>query len=124
MRKRQERKLWPDLILRRWRQTGNYPFTYYREYSFCCVFAVCFYRLVMTNSLDCLFNYCFVSVFVFLLSVAGRQTVLVHHQTGIAVITVTALGYQALHLAAAKVPSPVSDSTSKICLKVFFTSSK
>ncbi|XP_075955942.1 nuclear pore membrane glycoprotein 210 isoform X1 [Anarhichas minor] len=36
----------------------------------------------------------------------GRQTVLVHHQTGIAAITVTALGYQVLHLAAAKVPSP------------------
>ncbi|XP_067383479.1 nuclear pore membrane glycoprotein 210 isoform X2 [Channa argus] len=36
----------------------------------------------------------------------GRQTVLVHHQTGIAAITVTTLGYQASHLAAANVPSP------------------
>ncbi|XP_029363031.1 nuclear pore membrane glycoprotein 210 isoform X2 [Echeneis naucrates] len=35
----------------------------------------------------------------------GRQTVLVHHQTGIAAITVTAVGYQASHLAAANVPS-------------------
>ena len=39
---------------------------------------------------------------------AGRQTVLVHHQTGIAAIRVTALGYQISHLAAAQVPSPVS----------------
>ncbi|RVE70662.1 hypothetical protein OJAV_G00067530 [Oryzias javanicus] len=36
----------------------------------------------------------------------GRQTVLVHHQTGHAVITVTALGYQVSHLTAAKVPTP------------------
>uniref|UniRef100_A0A7N8YDB4 Nucleoporin 210 n=1 Tax=Mastacembelus armatus TaxID=205130 RepID=A0A7N8YDB4_9TELE len=36
----------------------------------------------------------------------GRQTVLVHHQTGIAAITVTALGYQVSHLVAAKVSSP------------------
>ncbi|KAM8862436.1 LOW QUALITY PROTEIN: nuclear pore membrane glycoprotein 210 [Spinachia spinachia] len=36
----------------------------------------------------------------------GRQTVLVHHQTGIAAITVTAVRYQVLHLVAAKVPSP------------------
>uniref|UniRef100_A0A3Q3KNL9 BIG2 domain-containing protein n=1 Tax=Monopterus albus TaxID=43700 RepID=A0A3Q3KNL9_MONAL len=36
----------------------------------------------------------------------GRQTVLVHHQTGIAAITVTALGYQDSHPAAAKVLSP------------------
>ncbi|KAE8293658.1 Nuclear pore membrane glycoprotein 210 [Larimichthys crocea] len=36
----------------------------------------------------------------------GRRTVLVHHQTGIAAITVTTLGYQVSHLAAAKVPSP------------------
>ncbi|KAM9350611.1 nuclear pore membrane glycoprotein 210 [Symphorus nematophorus] len=36
----------------------------------------------------------------------GRRTVLVHHQTGIAAITVTTLGYEVSHLAAAKVPSP------------------
>uniref|UniRef100_A0A667Z6W6 Nucleoporin 210 n=1 Tax=Myripristis murdjan TaxID=586833 RepID=A0A667Z6W6_9TELE len=36
----------------------------------------------------------------------GRQTVLVHHQTGITAITVTALGYQVPHLAAAKVVNP------------------
>lgn len=41
----------------------------------------------------------------------GRQTVLVHHQTGMAAITVTALGYQVLHLAAAKVPSPYDPLT-------------
>ncbi|XP_017265231.1 nuclear pore membrane glycoprotein 210 isoform X2 [Kryptolebias marmoratus] len=41
----------------------------------------------------------------------GRQTVLVHQQTGIAAITVTALGYQVLHLAAAKVPSPYEPLT-------------
>ncbi|KAA8590872.1 hypothetical protein FQN60_001815 [Etheostoma spectabile] len=41
----------------------------------------------------------------------GRQTVLVHHQTGIAAITVTALGYQVLHLTAAKVPSPYDPMT-------------
>ncbi|KAG7228133.1 hypothetical protein INR49_013416 [Caranx melampygus] len=35
----------------------------------------------------------------------GRQTVIVHHQTGIAAITVTAVGYQVSHLAAANVPS-------------------
>lgn len=33
----------------------------------------------------------------------GRQTVLVHHQSGVAGITVTALGYQSSHLAAAGV---------------------
>lgn len=36
----------------------------------------------------------------------GHQTVLVHHQTGVAAITVTALGYQDSHLVAAKVSSP------------------
>lgn len=41
----------------------------------------------------------------------GRQTVLVHHQTGTAAITVTALGYQDLHLTAAKVPSPYDPLT-------------
>uniref|UniRef100_A0A8C9X3Y4 Nucleoporin 210 n=1 Tax=Sander lucioperca TaxID=283035 RepID=A0A8C9X3Y4_SANLU len=41
----------------------------------------------------------------------GRQTVLVHHQTGIAAITVTALGYQVLHLTAANVPSPYDPLT-------------
>ncbi|XP_034551492.1 nuclear pore membrane glycoprotein 210 isoform X2 [Notolabrus celidotus] len=35
----------------------------------------------------------------------GRRTVLVHHQTGNAAITVTAHGYQVSHLAAAKVSS-------------------
>lgn len=40
--------------------------------------------------------------------VTGHQTILVHHQTGIAAITATALGYQVSHLSAAKVPSPVS----------------
>lgn len=39
---------------------------------------------------------------------AGHRTVLVHHQTGLAAVTVTTLGYQVSHLAAAKVPSPVS----------------
>lgn len=49
---------------------------------------------------------------------AGHRTVLVHHQTGIAAITVTTLSYQVSHLAAAKVPSPVSEyngSTTKTC---------
>ncbi|XP_047462867.1 nuclear pore membrane glycoprotein 210 isoform X2 [Mugil cephalus] len=41
----------------------------------------------------------------------GRQTVLVHQQTGIAAITVTALHYQTSHLAAAKVPSPFEPLT-------------
>ncbi|XP_035995172.1 nuclear pore membrane glycoprotein 210 isoform X2 [Fundulus heteroclitus] len=41
----------------------------------------------------------------------GRQTVLVHQQTGIAAITVTALGYQVPHLAAARVPSPYEPLT-------------
>ncbi|XP_040914179.1 nuclear pore membrane glycoprotein 210 [Toxotes jaculatrix] len=41
----------------------------------------------------------------------GRQTVLVHHQTGIAAITVTALGYQISHLTAANVPSPYEPLT-------------
>ncbi|XP_029579505.1 nuclear pore membrane glycoprotein 210 [Salmo trutta] len=41
----------------------------------------------------------------------GRQVVLVHHQSGIAAITVTALGYQAPHLEAAKVLSPFDPLT-------------
>ncbi|CAK6957463.1 LOW QUALITY PROTEIN: nuclear pore membrane glycoprotein 210 [Scomber scombrus] len=41
----------------------------------------------------------------------GRQTVLVHHQTGIAAIKVTALGYQISHLEAAQVPSPYDPLT-------------
>ncbi|XP_053281143.1 nuclear pore membrane glycoprotein 210 isoform X2 [Pleuronectes platessa] len=41
----------------------------------------------------------------------GRQTVLVHQQTGVAAITVTALGYQVSHLAAANVPSPYDPLT-------------
>uniref|UniRef100_UPI0037E7A905 nuclear pore membrane glycoprotein 210 n=1 Tax=Semicossyphus pulcher TaxID=241346 RepID=UPI0037E7A905 len=41
----------------------------------------------------------------------GRRTVLVHHQTGTAAITVTALGYQVSHLAAANVPSPYDPLT-------------
>ncbi|XP_037334069.2 nuclear pore membrane glycoprotein 210 [Pungitius pungitius] len=41
----------------------------------------------------------------------GRQTVLVHHQTGIAAITVTAVRYQVLHLVAAKVPGPYDNLT-------------
>ncbi|XP_071780679.2 nuclear pore membrane glycoprotein 210 isoform X1 [Centroberyx gerrardi] len=41
----------------------------------------------------------------------GRQTVLVHHQTGITAITVTALGYQVPHLTAAKVLSPYDPLT-------------
>ncbi|XP_076022576.1 nuclear pore membrane glycoprotein 210 [Genypterus blacodes] len=36
----------------------------------------------------------------------GRQTVVVHHQTGIAAIVVTAVSYQVSHLEAAKVLSP------------------
>uniref|UniRef100_M4AT94 Nucleoporin 210 n=1 Tax=Xiphophorus maculatus TaxID=8083 RepID=M4AT94_XIPMA len=41
----------------------------------------------------------------------GRQTVLVHQQTGIAAITVTAVGYQVPHLQAAKVPKPYEPLT-------------
>ncbi|KAK7878654.1 hypothetical protein WMY93_030490 [Mugilogobius chulae] len=41
----------------------------------------------------------------------GHQTILVHHQTGIAAITVTTLGYQVSHLAAAKVSSPYEPLT-------------
>ncbi|XP_030211454.1 nuclear pore membrane glycoprotein 210 [Gadus morhua] len=41
----------------------------------------------------------------------GRQTVLVHHQTGIAGITVNALGYQPPHLDAAKALSPYDPLT-------------
>ncbi|XP_068453673.1 nuclear pore membrane glycoprotein 210 isoform X2 [Clinocottus analis] len=41
----------------------------------------------------------------------GRQTVFVHHQTGVSSITVTALGYQVLHLAAAGVASPYGTLT-------------
>ncbi|XP_072222450.1 nuclear pore membrane glycoprotein 210 [Leuresthes tenuis] len=41
----------------------------------------------------------------------GRQTVVVHQQTGIAAITATALGYQVPHLAAAEVPSPYEPLT-------------
>uniref|UniRef100_A0A8C4EB53 Nucleoporin 210 n=1 Tax=Dicentrarchus labrax TaxID=13489 RepID=A0A8C4EB53_DICLA len=41
----------------------------------------------------------------------GRRTVLVHHQTGIAAITVTTLGYQVSHLEDAKVPSPYDPLT-------------
>lgn len=41
----------------------------------------------------------------------GHQTVLVHHQTGIVAITVTALGYQDLHLVAAKVSIPYEPLT-------------
>lgn len=49
----------------------------------------------------------------------GHQTILVHHQTGIAAITATAVGYQVSHLAAAKVPSLVSEySTIQICQNV------
>ncbi|TKS77795.1 Nuclear pore membrane glycoprotein 210 [Collichthys lucidus] len=40
------------------------------------------------------------------LRLALNLSLLVHHQTGIAAITVTTLGYQVSHLAAAKVPSP------------------
>lgn len=41
----------------------------------------------------------------------GRRTVLVHHQTGMAAITVTAFGYQVSHLSAADVPSPYKTLT-------------
>uniref|UniRef100_A0A3Q3XAI0 BIG2 domain-containing protein n=1 Tax=Mola mola TaxID=94237 RepID=A0A3Q3XAI0_MOLML len=41
----------------------------------------------------------------------GHRTVLVHHQTGITAITVTAQGYQVSHLAAASVPSPYDPLT-------------
>ena len=54
---------------------------------------------------------------------AGRQTVLVHHQTGIAAIRVTALGYQISHLAAAQVPSPVSANNGSTIYKKKITSS-
>lgn len=48
--------------------------------------------------------------------VTGHQTILVHHQTGIAAIKAAALGYQVSHLTAAKVPSPVSEySAIKTC---------
>lgn len=49
-----------------------------------------------------------VTLLFLLISAAGRQTVLVHHQTGLAAVAVTTLGYQLSHLTAAKVPSPVS----------------
>lgn len=53
--------------------------------------------------------------------VTGHQTILVHHQTGIAAITATALGYQVSHLSAAKVSSPVSEySTIKTCQNVSY----
>lgn len=39
---------------------------------------------------------------------AGHQTVLVHHQTGLAAVAVTTPEYQLSHLTAAKVSSPVS----------------
>lgn len=42
----------------------------------------------------------------------GRQTVVVHHQTGTAAITVTAVDYQVSHLTAAKVPNPYDPLTS------------
>lgn len=55
----------------------------------------------------------------------GRQTVLVHHQTGIAAITVTALGYQVSHLVAAKVSSPVSKNVRTLLQAAFlFISSR
>ncbi|XP_045065483.1 nuclear pore membrane glycoprotein 210-like isoform X1 [Coregonus clupeaformis] len=41
----------------------------------------------------------------------GRQAFLVHHQSGITAITVTALGYQVPHLEAAKVLSPFDPLT-------------
>nr|XP_029132383.1 nuclear pore membrane glycoprotein 210 [Labrus bergylta] len=41
----------------------------------------------------------------------GRRTVLVHHQTGMAAITATAVGYQVSHLTAANVPSPYEPLT-------------
>ncbi|XP_072569892.1 nuclear pore membrane glycoprotein 210 [Paramormyrops kingsleyae] len=41
----------------------------------------------------------------------GRQTVLVHRESGIAAITVTAVGYQASHLDAAKVQRPYDPLT-------------
>lgn len=62
----------------------------------------------------------FVNLLPFLLPlVTGHQTILVHHQTGIAAITATALGYQVSHLSAAKVSSSVSEySPIKICQNV------
>lgn len=42
---------------------------------------------------------------------AGLQTVLVHHESGVATITVTAVGYQTSHLEAAAVLSGVSSSS-------------
>lgn len=110
MREKQEKELWQDLILRQRRQTRNCAFTYHWEFIFHCVLAVCVYRLVMTNSLGCCFcNYFFcLSSFCFPSSPAGRRTVLVHHQTGTAAITVTAHGYQVSHLAAAEVSDTVS----------------
>lgn len=63
--------------------------------------------------------FCKIAPFFLLPMVTGHQTILVHHQTGIAAITATALGYQASHLSAAKVPSPVSEySTIKTCQNV------
>ncbi|XP_061591816.1 nuclear pore membrane glycoprotein 210 [Cololabis saira] len=41
----------------------------------------------------------------------GRQTVLVHQQTGVVAVTVTAVGYQGSHLAAAKVLRPYATLT-------------
>lgn len=64
--------------------------------------------------------FCKIAPFFFLLPmVSGHQTILVHHQTGIAAITATALGYQVSHLSAAKVASPVSENqTIKTCQNV------
>lgn len=49
---------------------------------------------------------------------SGRQKVLVHQQTGIAAITATALGYQVSHVTAAKVPTPVSESSLSFIMQV------
>uniref|UniRef100_A0A3P8X2Y5 Nucleoporin 210 n=1 Tax=Cynoglossus semilaevis TaxID=244447 RepID=A0A3P8X2Y5_CYNSE len=41
----------------------------------------------------------------------GRQMVLVHHQTGLAAVTVSAVGYKVSHLAAARVSTPYEPLT-------------
>lgn len=51
-------------------------------------------------------------------SSAGHQTVLVHHESGVAAITVSAVGYQTPHLEHAAVPSGVS-SSAVFHIKVF-----
>lgn len=86
-------------------QAEKCPTTYHWENIFYCV-------LLSVREENKKFEKVFVWLILNLFScchLAGRRTVLVHHQTGIAAITVTTLSYQVSHLAAANVPSPVSE---------------